>query len=187
LLELQSCFRHIGKTEGTARHVLEELPSFAAPEGEQRLNGFSEATRLKLYQLAQQAAQEPDPRLHRFSTLLAESLGEGVTVPERKSVTVEDVLPLLADADPARGENVFFERTRSNCLNCHRVGDRGTDFAPSLSDIGRRLKPPEILGGNGQRQSKHPRIPIGGKRLASVAKQSDATDIRTDRASMISS
>jgi putative heme-binding domain-containing protein len=39
------------------------------------------------------------------------------------------------------GRKVF---TRA-CQACHRVGDDGTDFGPSLSDVGKRLKREEIL------------------------------------------
>lgn len=39
------------------------------------------------------------------------------------------------------GEKVF---TRA-CQACHRVGDKGAEFGPNLSDVGKRLKREEIL------------------------------------------
>ncbi|NOY43501.1 MAG: c-type cytochrome [Planctomycetes bacterium] len=35
-----------------------------------------------------------------------------------------------------------FERT---CVACHKIGDKGADFGPNLSDAGLRLKPEEIV------------------------------------------
>jgi putative heme-binding domain-containing protein len=40
--------------------------------------------------------------------------------------------------DPKRGEEVFAS-TNAGCINCHRVKDRGVDFAPALTEIGTKL------------------------------------------------
>ncbi len=45
--------------------------------------------------------------------------------------------------DLARGKTIA-ERAESSCVICHRVGDKGVDFGPALSEIGSKL-PKEAL------------------------------------------
>jgi putative membrane-bound dehydrogenase-like protein len=45
--------------------------------------------------------------------------------------------------DIAKGKAVY-ERVESSCVTCHRVGDKGVDFGPGLSEIGSKL-PKEAL------------------------------------------
>jgi putative membrane-bound dehydrogenase-like protein len=45
--------------------------------------------------------------------------------------------------DLARGKTIA-ERAESSCVTCHRIGDKGVDFAPALSEIGSKL-PKEAL------------------------------------------
>jgi putative membrane-bound dehydrogenase-like protein len=57
-------------------------------------------------------------------------------------------LPPIAElvkikGDVARGK-VVFERAESSCVTCHRINDKGVDFAPALSEIGSKL-PKEAL------------------------------------------
>ncbi|MGB8168286.1 MAG: c-type cytochrome, partial [Chthoniobacteraceae bacterium] len=40
--------------------------------------------------------------------------------------------------DLAKGRAIF-ERAESSCITCHRVNDKGVDFAPALSEIGTKL------------------------------------------------
>jgi len=40
--------------------------------------------------------------------------------------------------DTAKGRAVF-ERAESSCTTCHRIGDKGVDFGPALSEIGTKL------------------------------------------------
>ncbi|WP_152050118.1 c-type cytochrome [Tautonia marina] len=49
----------------------------------------------------------------------------------------------LAGGDPSRGETVFFGE-QGKCADCHRVGDRGGQVGPDLSDIGKRFSTAEI-------------------------------------------
>lgn len=48
---------------------------------------------------------------------------------------VTDVLPLLAQGNPANGPGLF---NAAGCIACHRVGDEGTSVGPDLSSIGDR-------------------------------------------------
>ncbi|MDR3404426.1 MAG: NPCBM/NEW2 domain-containing protein [Chthoniobacter sp.] len=52
-------------------------------------------------------------------------------------------LPPIAElvkikGDAAHGKTLF-ERAESSCITCHRVNDKGVDFAPALSEIGSKL------------------------------------------------
>lgn len=49
----------------------------------------------------------------------------------------------LAGGDPGRGETVFFSE-QAKCADCHRVGDRGGQVGPDLSDLGKRFSTAEI-------------------------------------------
>ncbi|MEX0717808.1 MAG: PVC-type heme-binding CxxCH protein [Planctomycetaceae bacterium] len=57
---------------------------------------------------------------------------------------IDDVLALLEHADAERGRRLFFSQ-RFACARCHRVDERGNDYAPELSGIGLRAKPREIV------------------------------------------
>ena len=45
---------------------------------------------------------------------------------------------LKVRSNPAKGEQVFF-REESQCSKCHKVGDKGADFGPALTEIGTKL------------------------------------------------
>jgi len=52
-------------------------------------------------------------------------------------------LPAIAElvkikGDAAHGKHLF-ERAESSCITCHRINDKGVDFAPALSEIGSKL------------------------------------------------
>jgi putative membrane-bound dehydrogenase-like protein len=49
---------------------------------------------------------------------------------------ISELVKLKGDA--AHGK-ALFERAESSCVTCHRVNDKGVDFAPALSEIGSKL------------------------------------------------
>ncbi|HSI14592.1 MAG TPA: c-type cytochrome, partial [Chthoniobacter sp.] len=49
---------------------------------------------------------------------------------------IAELVKLKGDA--AHGK-ALFERAESSCVTCHRVNDKGVDFAPALSEIGSKL------------------------------------------------
>jgi len=55
------------------------------------------------------------------------------------NATLETTMPLLENADPDRGRDLFFSPHGANCVACHRVSGVGNNFAPDLSEIGSRL------------------------------------------------
>jgi putative heme-binding domain-containing protein len=52
-------------------------------------------------------------------------------------------LPPIAQLVNLKGDaghgKALFERAESSCITCHRVNDKGVDFAPALSEIGSKL------------------------------------------------
>ncbi len=46
--------------------------------------------------------------------------------------------------DAVKGRAVF-ERAESSCITCHRVGDKGADFGPALTEIGTKLPKDQIF------------------------------------------
>jgi len=52
-------------------------------------------------------------------------------------------LPPIAELVKIKGDaahgKALFERAESSCITCHRVNDKGVDFAPALSEIGSKL------------------------------------------------
>ena len=55
----------------------------------------------------------------------------GATLPP-----VVELVKLPGDAQKGRG---VFERASSSCVACHRIGEKGVDFGPALSEIGGKL------------------------------------------------
>jgi putative heme-binding domain-containing protein len=49
---------------------------------------------------------------------------------------ISELVKLKGDA--AHGK-ALFERAESSCITCHRINDKGVDFAPALSEIGSKL------------------------------------------------
>lgn len=49
---------------------------------------------------------------------------------------IAELLKIKGDA--AHGKSLF-ERAESSCVTCHRINDKGVDFAPALSEIGSKL------------------------------------------------
>src|SRR5215204_305812 len=52
-------------------------------------------------------------------------------------------LPPIAELVKLKGEvakgRAVFEKAESSCVTCHKVGDRGADFGPALTEIGTKL------------------------------------------------
>ena len=52
-------------------------------------------------------------------------------------------LPPIAELVKIKGDaahgKALFERAESSCVTCHRINDKGVDFAPALSEIGSKL------------------------------------------------
>lgn len=51
---------------------------------------------------------------------------------------------LAINGDAARGATLFADK-RNQCITCHRIGQQGGQIGPALDDVGKRLKPHEIL------------------------------------------
>ncbi len=59
------------------------------------------------------------------------------------NATYSDVADMAGDIQ--RGKAYFFDEARSQCSKCHRVGDRGGQVGPALSDLGKRQSPMQIF------------------------------------------
>jgi putative heme-binding domain-containing protein len=55
----------------------------------------------------------------------------------------EQLLALKGDA--ARGKELFFRTGAMQCINCHRIGDKGSTLGPELSQIGKKYSKAQIL------------------------------------------
>ena len=53
---------------------------------------------------------------------------------------------LTHGGNPSLGEKIVFENSRSECLRCHKIHDRGGIAGPSLDGVGTRLGVGELLG-----------------------------------------
>lgn len=58
--------------------------------------------------------------------------------PDGSTSTEESVLPLLKNANPDHGKDLFFSSEGANCAACHQVGTYGNNHAPDLTSIGSR-------------------------------------------------
>lgn len=58
-----------------------------------------------------------------------------------KLTTAEEVQKLTGSKE--RGEGIFF--TQAGCANCHRIGQRGTNFGPDLTGLRDRMEPRFIV------------------------------------------
>jgi putative heme-binding domain-containing protein len=48
-------------------------------------------------------------------------------------------MALTSSGDAVRGRNFFFDIGKSQCLTCHRIGDRGERIGPELTGVGGRF------------------------------------------------
>ncbi|MHC4874918.1 MAG: PVC-type heme-binding CxxCH protein [Planctomycetota bacterium] len=67
------------------------------------------------------------------------------TQPSLEPVSEADVLAALETADTERGRELFLHPKGAGCIKCHLMEGVGQKFAPDLSDIGSRVRKPEIL------------------------------------------
>ena len=58
--------------------------------------------------------------------------------PDGTVATEESILPLLSEADPDRGRDLFFSAQGGNCASCHQVDGIGKNHAPDLTEIASR-------------------------------------------------
>ena len=58
--------------------------------------------------------------------------------PPAKPTTADEVLAALDKADLQRGEALFFHN--AGCAACHRVGNRGVNIGPDLTNLGDRME-----------------------------------------------
>jgi len=63
--------------------------------------------------------------------------------PPSSPTTAEPSLVALAKADGRRGEALFFNLAA--CASCHRVGSRGINFGPDLTNLGARMEPKYVV------------------------------------------
>jgi putative heme-binding domain-containing protein len=52
---------------------------------------------------------------------------------------------LSVKGNASAGEKLFFNEKLMQCSRCHQVGERGGNIGPALNDVGKRLKPHEIV------------------------------------------
>ena len=55
----------------------------------------------------------------------------------------QQILQLTGDVD--RGQRIFWETAGVACKSCHRIGQRGTEVGPDLSQIGKRYDRSQLL------------------------------------------
>lgn len=63
--------------------------------------------------------------------------------PPSTPTTTEPSLAALSKADARRGEALFFNVAA--CATCHRVGHRGINFGPDLTNLGARMEPKYVV------------------------------------------
>lgn len=88
--------------------------------------------------IAREAAFSPDPRVRELVGPLAQVLGVTIEVQPPPAFGIDDVVPLVAVGDSARGRDLFYREDKGRCFLCHAVGSRGGDFAPELSSLAER-------------------------------------------------
>lgn len=65
--------------------------------------------------------------------------------PRATPASAAEVLAALNEADASRGRELFLSPQGVGCVRCHAIDGFGNRFAPDLSDIGSRVRKPEIL------------------------------------------
>lgn len=63
--------------------------------------------------------------------------------PPSTPTTAEVSLAAMVKADSRRGEALFFNV--AGCASCHRVGNRGINFGPDLTNLGARMEPKYVV------------------------------------------
>ena len=60
-------------------------------------------------------------------------------------VRIKPTSILRLTGDVKRGESLFRDVNRTQCMNCHRLGDAGKNVGPELNKIGGKLTPSELI------------------------------------------
>ena len=90
-------------------------------------------------EIAQKASADSDQEIAEDGAKLCKKMHLEVKTAEKKAGTsVEQVMPLLAAADPKRGHDIFFRLNAPGCYNCHQLENTGNAVGPDLSDIALR-------------------------------------------------
>jgi|GEM_PF-308344 len=99
---------------------------------------------------------EPVRRMHQ----VADSKATVHALPDIKAATLAEPDPdleakqaarlrtlaaQLPDGDPGRGERLFANAEKSQCITCHVLGDRGVNFGPDLTRIGASRSESDLL------------------------------------------
>ncbi len=63
----------------------------------------------------------------------------------RLGTAIESAEILALPGKVARGERLFFDTAGVQCKNCHRIGDRGDEVGPDLSEIGKKYDRAALL------------------------------------------
>jgi putative membrane-bound dehydrogenase-like protein len=139
-----------GSEMETLLDVLEKRPEPDVRRSALRLLGklkpASVARNPRVIQIFTALTRKADARLYRELTATLMHLGLPVDVPAPKSATSGGIRAQLAQADPERGRDFFFDPVRgAGCAVCHRVQGRGNSVAPDLSGVGSRLTPENLI------------------------------------------
>jgi putative heme-binding domain-containing protein len=87
------------------------------------------------------AASHPDANVR---TLFERFIPEDQR-PQRLGAVIRPDDILAIEADPARGERIFFLSSAAQCKNCHRVQGQGGTLGPDLSQIGKKYEIKTLL------------------------------------------
>ena len=82
-----------------------------------------------------------DPTVKKFFTRWLPASARQPTL----GPNVQPEFLLAIQGDSTRGAKLFFNEKLLQCARCHKVGDRGGSIGPELSDVGKRLKPYELV------------------------------------------
>jgi len=86
-------------------------------------------------------AKIPDPLVSSlFESFLPTEQRQRRLGPGAKYGEIADIV-----GKAATGESWFFDRNRSQCATCHRVGERGGQVGPDLIHIGKKLSPSQLF------------------------------------------
>ena len=92
-------------------------------------------------------ADSAGPRpLPRTAPSLWPDFAQEMLLPESYDEKLVSIVVSAAkeSGDPSRGATVF-SMAKYACLSCHKVGTQGGAVGPELTDVGKRLKPEEIV------------------------------------------
>jgi quinoprotein glucose dehydrogenase len=127
--ERQSAFSILGATAGAAVDAIFERWLDRLRAGE-----VDDAVRLDLIEAA---ALRAAPSIRSKQAAVEEARAD--------APPIERFAEGLAGGDAAAGEAVFYDKTDVSCVRCHRIGNRGGEVGPELTQVGGRLTRPALL------------------------------------------